>query len=43
MRNKLIHEYFGVDLEIVWETINQDLSPLEAAVRDILGVPPDIK
>jgi uncharacterized protein with HEPN domain len=36
MRNKLIHEYFGVDLEIVWETINQDLSLLESAVREIL-------
>jgi uncharacterized protein with HEPN domain len=35
MRNKLIHEYFGVDLEIVWETINQDLSLLESAVQDI--------
>lgn len=41
MRNKLIHEYFGVDLEIVWETVRQDLAPLEAAVRDILGSNPD--
>lgn len=37
MRNKLIHEYFGVDLEIVWETIQQDLSALEAAVKDLLA------
>lgn len=29
MRNKLIHEYFGVDLEIVWETINEDLPKLK--------------
>jgi uncharacterized protein with HEPN domain len=36
MRNKLIHEYFGVDLEIVWETIRQDLTLLESAVRDLL-------
>ena len=25
MRDKLIHEYFGVDLEIVWQTIKEDL------------------
>lgn len=36
MRDKLIHEYFGVDLEIVWETITHDLSPLEDAIRDLL-------
>ena len=28
MRNKLIHEYFGVDLEIVWAVIKEDLPPL---------------
>jgi uncharacterized protein with HEPN domain len=25
MRDKLIHEYFGVDLEIIWEVIKKDL------------------
>jgi uncharacterized protein with HEPN domain len=25
MRNKLIHEYFGVDLEIVWDTVKEDI------------------
>jgi len=29
MRNKLIHEYFGIDLNIVWQTIEEDLVPLE--------------
>ena len=28
MRNKLIHEYFGVDLEIVWAVIKEELPPL---------------
>ena len=36
MRNKLIHEYFGVDLDIVWETIHQDLAPLGRAVAVLL-------
>lgn len=28
MRNLVIHEYFGVDLQIVWKTIKDDLPPL---------------
>ena len=29
MRDKLIHEYFGVDLIVVWETVKQDLPNLK--------------
>lgn len=25
MRNKLIHEYFGVNIKVVWKTINEDI------------------
>jgi uncharacterized protein with HEPN domain len=32
MRNKLIHEYFGVDVSMVWETIRIDLLPLKASI-----------
>jgi uncharacterized protein with HEPN domain len=28
MRNKLIHHYFGVDLEIVWGTVVEDVPTL---------------
>lgn len=28
MRNRLIHEYFGVDLAVVWKTITEDLRVL---------------
>ena len=28
-RDKLIHQYFDVDLEIVWNTVNEDLPKLE--------------
>lgn len=28
MRNKLIHDYFGVDLEMVWKTVNEDVPEL---------------
>ena len=36
MRDKLIHGYFGVDIRIVWDTIEEDLPPLKEAVRDVL-------
>jgi len=35
-RNRLIHEYFGVDLEIVWQTIIQDLPNLKNSVKHLL-------
>jgi uncharacterized protein with HEPN domain len=36
MRDKLIHHYFGVDYEAVYETIRQDLPVLKQGVRKIL-------
>lgn len=37
-RDRLIHGYFSVDLDIVWEIVNHDLPPLiaslEAAFQD---------
>lgn len=35
MRNKLIHEYFGADVEIIWHTVQEDLGLLETAVNEI--------
>lgn len=37
MRNKLIHEYFGVDLEVLWRTAQEDLPPLRNAIQQILA------
>jgi uncharacterized protein with HEPN domain len=34
-RGKLIHEYFGVDLQILWETIQSDLDALDQGVRSL--------
>ena len=25
MRNKLVHHYFGINMEVVWQTIQEDL------------------
>ena len=36
-RNMLIHEYFGVDLKIVWHTIFQDLPLLLKACKSALA------
>ena len=36
MRNKLVHDYLGVDVDTVWVTATEDLPPLEARVRAIL-------
>jgi uncharacterized protein with HEPN domain len=47
MRNRLIHAYFDVSLDIVWSTVTQDLPPLIAQLEQILtggsqtdGAPP---
>jgi uncharacterized protein with HEPN domain len=36
MRNRLIHAYFDVDLDRVWETVTDDLPPLVRELRQIL-------
>lgn len=40
MRNVVIHEYFGIDLQIIWETIQHDLPPLVPLLRKILAEDP---
>lgn len=37
MRNIVIHEYFGVDLKVIWKTVRQDLPPLRVALAKILA------
>ena len=36
MRNRLIHAYFDVDLDRVWDTIVFDLPPLIEALEDLI-------
>ena len=36
MRDKLIHEYFGVNLTIVWEVVDKELPKLAVQVAAIL-------
>ena len=37
MRNLLVHEYFGVDLEEVWSTAANDLALLRPEVEAMLA------
>ena len=36
MRDRLIHQYFGVDMEIVWNTIKQDLPNLSVWIDPMI-------
>ena len=36
MRNKLTHEYFAIDLTIIWGTAKKDLPIFEAALWELL-------
>ena len=35
-RDKLIHDYFGVDIDAVWDTVKQDIPTLKVEVREIM-------
>ncbi len=36
MRNKLVHEYFGVDKKVVWKTIKEDVPELKEKILKII-------
>jgi len=35
MRDKLIHDYFGVDVDVVWKTVNEDIPYLKSLIENI--------
>jgi uncharacterized protein with HEPN domain len=36
MRNKISHEYFGIDYEIIWDVANNDLPKNQKQIENIL-------
>ncbi|EGL84288.1 protein of unknown function DUF86 [Caldalkalibacillus thermarum TA2.A1] len=36
LRNILIHEYFGIDEEIVWEIVSSDLKKIKPVIEEII-------
>jgi uncharacterized protein with HEPN domain len=35
MRNKLVHHYFGINVEVVWQTIQEDLPILITSLKHL--------
>lgn len=38
MRNRLIHAYFDIDLDVVWDTVVKDLPPFICLLEKMLAV-----
>lgn len=39
LRNRLVHAYFQIDKQIVWDTLQVDLPPLLPMLKSLLDVP----
>jgi uncharacterized protein with HEPN domain len=37
MRNRLIHGYFAVNLEIIWRTVNDEMPPIARQIENLLS------
>ncbi len=37
MRHRLVHAYFDINLDILWETVEQDLPPLVETLRKAIS------
>jgi uncharacterized protein with HEPN domain len=37
MRNILVHAYFQVDWQEIWNVVERDLAPLKLGVRELLA------
>ena len=38
MRNRLVHAYFDINLDILWKTVIEDIPPLIAELEKIVGL-----
>jgi uncharacterized protein with HEPN domain len=38
MRDKVIHEYFGVDLKILWKTIKEDIPSIKPLIEQLRNI-----
>lgn len=37
LRDKLIHDYMGIELRIIWKTIQEDIPELESLLKNLLS------
>jgi hypothetical protein len=35
LRNRIVHEYFGVDLQIIWQILKKDIPTFKASLKNI--------
>ena len=38
MRNRLVHVYFGVDVDVIWQTVQESLAPLIEELEKVIFV-----
>jgi uncharacterized protein with HEPN domain len=36
LKNVLVHEYFGVDVEVIWHIVEEDIPPLKSEILKML-------
>jgi len=36
MRDKMIHEYFAIEISILWRTIKEDIPPIKPLIQEVL-------
>ena len=36
MRDKLIHDYFGVDIDAIWDTVERDIPSLKNSIKNLI-------
>ncbi|MHB2155178.1 HepT-like ribonuclease domain-containing protein [Calditrichota bacterium GD2] len=37
MRDKLIHDYFGIDIQVIWNTATKDILKLEEEIKNMVS------
>lgn len=37
IRNRIAHDYRGINLDIIWDTVQGDLPALKEQIQNILG------
>ncbi len=41
MRDKIVHHYFKLDLDVIWQTVTEDIPQLKLKIDDILKSTPN--
>lgn len=36
MRNILVHDYFGIDVDVIWKAVERDLPELKQKIKSLL-------